>query len=279
MCVSSSPLISVITVCRNAAVDLCNTAASVLSQNYVPIEYIIIDGASTDDTAQQIERIREQCAQRGFALHTLSEPDQGIYDAMNKGVGLAKGEWICFMNAGDCFSQPDIVHQVFAENAFSDDCAVIYGNVWLQKSFGRVEMKPKPIDYLQQRMAFCHQACFVRRLQALSHPFDLHYRVAADYAFFYQLYHEGAHFVYRDLPIAIFESESGISSRQKNAVRCECARINGADQTIRWQLQHLGMKVSDFLKSLLNNIIPNGLRERVRQANYERLARRRLSQS
>ena len=90
MCVSSSPLISVITVCRNAAVDLCNTAASVLSQNYVPIEYIIIDGASTDDTAQQIERIREQCAQRGFALHTLSEPDQGIYDAMNKGVGLAK---------------------------------------------------------------------------------------------------------------------------------------------------------------------------------------------
>jgi len=82
-----------------------------------------------------------------------------------------------------------------------------------------------------------------------------------------------------DLPIAIFESESGISSRQKNAVRCECARINGTDQTIRWQLQHLGMKVSDFLKSLLNNIIPNGLRERVRQANYERLARRRLSQS
>ena len=59
MCVSSSPLISVITVCRNAAVDLCNTAASVLAQNYAPIEYIIIDGASTDDTAQQIERIRE----------------------------------------------------------------------------------------------------------------------------------------------------------------------------------------------------------------------------
>ena len=55
MCVSSSPLISVITVCRNAAVDLCNTAASVLAQNYAPIEYIIIDGASTDDTAQQIE--------------------------------------------------------------------------------------------------------------------------------------------------------------------------------------------------------------------------------
>ena len=88
--------VSVVTVCLNAVNEIERTMLSVLDQTYTNIEYIVIDGGSTDGTVDIIRKYQDRIA------HFISEPDKGLYDAMNKGIDLATGEWINFMNAGDC---------------------------------------------------------------------------------------------------------------------------------------------------------------------------------
>lgn len=99
--------ISVITVCYNAVDTLEKTIQSVLEQTYHNIEYIIIDGGSTDGTVEIIHRYVD------YLAYWVSEPDRGIYDAMNKGIERATGEWVNFMNAGDYFYNYDVISNVF----------------------------------------------------------------------------------------------------------------------------------------------------------------------
>ena len=106
------PLVSIITVCRNANQALCQTARSVLDQKDCPIEYIIVDGASTDGTMDTLRQLERECAERGIAMRWVSEPDRGIYDAMNKGCRMACGQWLNFMNAGDTFVSPETISRM-----------------------------------------------------------------------------------------------------------------------------------------------------------------------
>lgn len=94
--------VSVITVCRNAGAEIDATLRSVLMQDHADIEHIVIDGASTDDTLARVKRYAECIA------HLVSEPDEGVYDAMNKGLRLATGEVIAFVNAGDMLARRDV---------------------------------------------------------------------------------------------------------------------------------------------------------------------------
>ena len=99
--VHPTPKFSIITVTYNAEKVLEDTIQSVISQTYHHIEYIIVDGASKDGTISIINRYRPH-------IHTVvSEPDKGLYDAMNKGIALASGDYLCFLNAGDCFHEDD----------------------------------------------------------------------------------------------------------------------------------------------------------------------------
>ena len=101
------PKISVVTVCYNAVETIEKTILSVINKTYQNIEYIIIDGASTDGTVDIINRYRDKIA------YFVSEPDKGIYDAMNKGINAATGDWISFMNAGDTFYCNKTIHRLF----------------------------------------------------------------------------------------------------------------------------------------------------------------------
>ena len=108
------PKFSLITVTYNAGAVLEDTIQSIITQTYKNVEYILIDGASTDNTMRIIERYRDH-------IHTVvSEPDQGLYDAMNKGLSLATGDYVCFLNAGDCLHEDDtllgMVHSVAASH-------------------------------------------------------------------------------------------------------------------------------------------------------------------
>ena len=103
----NSPLISVVTVSYNAVDTIERTILSVLNQTYSDIEYIIIDGGSTDGTVDLIKKYADKIT------YWVSEPDQGIYDAMNKGIDVATGEWINFMNSGDSFYRQDVLSSLF----------------------------------------------------------------------------------------------------------------------------------------------------------------------
>lgn len=175
------PKFSIITVTYNAAAVIEDTLQSVITQTYKNIEYIIVDGASTDRTMEIIGRYRKH-------IHTVvSEPDRGLYDAMNKGIRLATGDYVCFLNAGDELHEDDtlqlIVHSLTGLPGLPD---VIYGRTAIvdrEGHFLRMRRLEPPENLtwrsFRQGMLVCHQAFFARRDHAV--PYDLRYRFSADF--------------------------------------------------------------------------------------------------
>ncbi|MCD8556642.1 MAG: glycosyltransferase [Bacteroides graminisolvens] len=176
-----TPLFSIITVTYYAESVLEETILSVVSQTYHNIEYIIVDGASKDRTLSIVNKYRDKIQA------VVSEPDKGLYDAMNKGLKMAKGEYVCFLNAGDTFHEDDtlqlIVHQLNKSNVLPD---VIYGETALvdaQRHFVRMRrlQTPDTLNWksFRQGMLVCHQAFIAKR--ALAETYDLNYRFSADF--------------------------------------------------------------------------------------------------
>ncbi len=174
------PLFSIITVTYNAASTLPPTLASVMEQTCDLYEMIVVDGASTDGT---LDLLRE-CTNAN--LRWISEPDKGIYDAMNKGIAMAEGEYVIFLNAGDRFASPETL-QLLADAAMDDDFpGIIYGQTDIVDSDGRV-LGPRhlrapevlTLDSFKDGMTVCHQA-FVA-LRKITGFYNLDYRFSADY--------------------------------------------------------------------------------------------------
>ncbi len=176
-----TPLFSIITVTYHAESVLEETILSVVSQTYHNIEYIIVDGASKDRTLSIVNKYRDKIQA------VVSEPDKGLSDAMNKGLKMAKGEYVCFLNAGDTFHEDDtlqlIVHQLNKSNVLPD---VIYGETALvdaQRHFVRMRrlQTPDTLNWksFRQGMLVCHQAFIAKR--ALAETYDLNYRFSADF--------------------------------------------------------------------------------------------------
>ena len=177
------PTFSVITVCRNAQHTIEDTLQSVITQSYHHVEYIVIDGNSTDGTLSIIRRYQERIT------HVVSEPDRGLYDAMNKGLRLATGDYVCFLNAGDCFHEDDtlqqMVHRLHAAG-LQELPDVLYGETELVDSEGHfVRMRrlatPEQLTWKSFRhgMLVCHQAFFAKR--TLAPTYDTSYRFSADF--------------------------------------------------------------------------------------------------
>lgn len=175
------PKFSIITVTYNAGKVLEDTIQSVITQTYKNVEYIIIDGKSTDGTMDIVNRYREH-------IHTIvSEPDKGLYDAMNKGIDLATGDYLCFLNAGDELHEDDtlqlIVHSLNGEKELPD---VIYGETAIVDEEGHfLRMRrlstPEHLTWksFQHGMLVCHQAFMPRRDLAVK--YNLKYRFSADF--------------------------------------------------------------------------------------------------
>lgn len=267
----SDPLFSIITVCRNAAESLWLTASSVLEQNipeHFSVEFVIVDGASSDTTPQVLKRITETCGQ-SVRLRIESAPDGGIYDAMNKGTRMASGLLLCFLNAGDTFAQTDVLARV-AEVQSAKQADVYYGSVIKKLNFGLVETKPRPLETLQRKMAFCHQSAFIRREVLIAHPYNLDYRLAADYEFFYYCFSSGKVMCDMDFPVAVFESEKGVSSNNRLRMNREYARINGRYNSFAWWLEYCGKCLEVGFNNVWRALSPTALVDRIRKKVYTR---------
>ncbi|MFD0940628.1 glycosyltransferase family 2 protein [Pedobacter boryungensis] len=171
-----NPKLSVITIVYNNAVDIERTMLSVLNQTYANIEYIVIDGASNDGTSDIINKYKDRLAV------FVSEQDQGIYDAMNKGLKLATGDYVLFMNSGDEIYAPDTVKDVFASAPSGD---IYYGETEMYdanwKSLGqRRHRAPEHFDWHSFKfgMNISHQAIYIKR--SLTEPYDLQYKYSSD---------------------------------------------------------------------------------------------------
>lgn len=176
----SSPVVSIITVCYNAGRFIESTIQSVLAQTYPHIEYIIVDGASKDNTMEVIAPYRSRIAK------AVSEKDNGLYDAMNKGMQLATGEYLLFLNADDTLADDTVIEKMLGT---CPDADVYYGEAMFMDEQGkelglRSEQTPHKVPAqlnwksLKHGMVVSHQAYVIRR--RLSPPYDLQYKVCAD---------------------------------------------------------------------------------------------------
>ena len=180
--------ITYITVTYNAAAVLQRTLDSVLEQDYPHIRHLIVDGASTDETLQIVDDYanRSNEAENGHVVLVTSEPDNGIYDAMNKGLRSATGDYVCFLNAGDFLPTTDTVTRIVAALG-SQSPAVLYGDTDIVDTEGRFlhHRRLAPPENLtwqsfRQGMLVCHQAFYARADYAIATPYDLRYRYSAD---------------------------------------------------------------------------------------------------
>lgn len=220
----NNPLISVVTVSYNAVSTIEQTILSVINQTYPHIEYIIIDGGSTDGTVDIIKKYADEIA------YWVSEPDKGIYDAMNKGIKVATGEWINFMNCGDSFYATSVLSDVFHGELYQKkSCDVIYGDTCIINKWGKHEVYPKEIVWMKKNMPFCHQSSFVKTVLMKNKLFDIELSICADYKFFYLLWKEGKNFLYHPLTIANFnQCIESLSHNNRLRVQVECLLASGA---------------------------------------------------
>lgn len=205
--------VSVVTVCYNAKNVIEDTICSVLKQDYGCIEYVLVDGDSKDGTLEILNNYKNTVTNYlNIEWKQISEPDNGIYDAMNKGVEIATGEWIIFMNAGDRFADYTTVSNVLDHNLTGYDG--VFGDTIRVKGSKQIYVVGKELKKIKSDipLPFCHQSVFVRKMHLLTHPFDLKYKQAGDYYFFCQLYVNGCKFLHVDIPIS-FYSMGGISEK------------------------------------------------------------------
>lgn len=217
------PKFSVITVTYNAEEVLERTIDSVVEQSYSQIEYLVIDGASTDNTAAILDKYHK------VIDVLLSEPDEGLYDAMNKGISQATGDFLVFLNAGDTFYCPTTLEDLvktFPQGELPD---VVYGNTALVNKEGEFikmrRLKP-PVELTWESFAkgmlVCHQAFFVKR--ELAEPYDLQYRYSSDFDWCIRILKK-ASFIHNSHLILVRYLDEGLTTKNRKASLMERFRI------------------------------------------------------
>lgn len=183
--ITNMPLISIVTVCFNSEKTIRRTIESVLNQTYTNIEYILVDGNSTDSTVAIIEEYTTLFAERGMQYRWVSEPDQGIYDAMNKGIKMTTGEWIGIINSDDWY-ELDACENIV--NCSHGDYDLMFGIVRFWNSNNISFVKQNSFDVIC-RETIMHPGVFARKkVYTEVGLFDTSFKIAADYDFFVRCY-------------------------------------------------------------------------------------------
>jgi len=245
------PLISVITVVRNGEDGIEGTVRSVIDQSYENIEYIVLDGASSDGTLDIVKRYE------GRIDYWMSEPDSGVYDAMNKAVRVASGDWIYFLGAGDIL----LNHLGRVAERLKDDRTIYYGDVYMPKLHKIYDGKYSSYKLMLRNI--CHQSIFYPKRLFEKYSFDTRYRIWADYVLNVKCHGDrDFRFAYLPILIAIFDDFEGISrnrfdaeveKERKNLVKANfsktlywlfCMRLTTVN-ALEW------LRLKETLKSLL----------------------------
>lgn len=249
------PKITIVIATYNSGKTLAQTLDSVMGQTYPKIELIIIDGGSTDLTLDIIQRYKNSIS------YWVSEPDKGVYDAFNKGVQHATGEYVQFLGSDDSLCEATTIEQVVA--SLSEEVDILSANVWLVDEKTNLQFLLSNSHAIDKKdfdgRMIPHPGMFTRRTLLLKYPFDVSYRIAADYQFFLQCYFDDNKFLFIDTPVVFFSS-CGMSSTNEVKLMEENKRIwEKFDLDLDVQLKK-DNRIKHLLKTMLKTI---GLLERV----------------
>ena len=223
--ISMQPKFSIITVTFNADKVLEKTIQSVISQTYRNMEHIIVDGGSKDHTLDIVKKYQ------GHIGPVISEPDKGLYDAMNKGIRMATGDYLCFLNAGDELHDKETLQHLVQTLEGKDWPDVIYGETAIVDEEGHfLHMRrlstPEQLTWksFKQGMLVCHQAFLPKRELALKHLYDLQYRFSADFDWCIRIMKEAKYLHNTRLTLINYLNE-GMTTRNHKASLKERFRI------------------------------------------------------
>lgn len=236
---------SVITINYNNKEGLSDTLKSVSRQTYKDYEYIIIDGASTDGS---VEIIKENAK---YINYWVSEQDYGIYNAMNKGVSRAHGDYCIFMNSGDCFYNESVLLNISKEIGNED---IIVGRVY-NNCYQELSARPtRNISlYHLYSGAIPHQGAFIKTFLLKENPYDESLRISADWKFFIQtIIFKNCSFRYTDVRIAIYDTQ-GVSSQKPALMRKEKEQYLKEILPERLLSDYVWMKSSECLTNTLTS--------------------------
>lgn len=242
----SKDIVTVVTVCYNISDGIEKTIQSVLNQTYPNIEYIVIDGGSTDGTVVIIKKYSNRITK------WISEPDKGIYDAMNKALKMATGDWIIFMNAGDAFYKNNVILDFIPQ--IDNDTTIAYGRLLVSyPTFSYLyKDEPKNLDSMKIDSIMPHQATFIKMCYHKKHLFDLNFKSAGDYKFFYDAYfNDRVKFQYISCIVADFDDSEGKSKSLWTAMHHESLYYNGYAYKLKGKIIILKSVMSWLIKKIL----------------------------
>jgi len=237
---TNGPLVSVITVTKNAENCIERAIQSVLSQSYPNLEYIILDGASTDNTVEILKKYNDKIA------YWKSEPDKGVYNAMNNAVNYARGEWLLFLGADDELF-PGFSEMI--ETYIEEKNAVYYGcSLWKNQVLGE-----RFTGYRLAKENFCHQSMFYPREVFERYHYDEKYVIRADYVLNMQIWADKTfRFIYKPLLIAKYAA-GGLSGQlvdeafRKDKIRL-VGKYLGFKNMIRYIIKRYKYKRKNFIE-------------------------------
>ncbi len=261
---AATPLITIATVVRNGGSAFLRTVRSVIRQRDTSVEYVVVDGMSTDGTSEAIG------GHKYGIDRVLVEPDHGIYDAMNKAVALARGRLLCFLNAGDELVEGalDSVSRRYAA-AGANESVVYFGDYeWVSASGERRRVVRARPSGLRRGMTLCHQAVYVPlALYKKYGLYDLGYQLVADYAFLHRLHSAGVRFYKAEGTLATFRA-GGASDRYFIRQKRESFRIHRHDT-----LPRKCALLAWYFREAASGLLHGHARLDIRQL-FERTARR-----
>ncbi|HEY1196831.1 glycosyltransferase family 2 protein [Flavobacterium sp.] len=249
----NKPKISIVTVVYNGIDYIEPTILSVVNQDYPNFEYIIIDGGSSDGTVEVIKQYESKLS------YWISEKDAGIYDAMNKGIDRASGDWIIFMNCGDYFYDPKVISQIFNEK-ISDDISMLIGGAFIRSAWGDFFIKARPENEIWK--SFTHQSIFSRAHLNRKYKFNLDFKAASDFDFVYNLFSKKYKTKSLDITVSnILYVSSGFSSvnelcSKKEVLNSIVLHKSDGDNFVKHYLYHLNAYVRKYISIIIRNRFP-----------------------
>ncbi len=252
-------MITIITVSFNAEAHIKRTVRSILSQTSEKFEFLLIDGDSKDNTVAIVRNEVETIDNPRCRFHCISEKDNGIYDAMNKGARLATGDFIIYMNAGDSFFSADVIVRFEACMKKYPGYDAYYGNTMMDFYEGRGVLHDNEECNRNPIMPFIHQSIIVKKKWLIEHPFDYSYKVCADFEFFYYMRQHGAGFHYEPFIVSIYDAKEGMSENNPLQIRYDKDRILGIDKRSLYWLRKIKLQCTVGLIQPIKDIAPRWL--------------------
>jgi len=255
-------LVSIITVSYNSSKTIEDTIKSILNQTYTNIEYIIVDGNSTDNTIDILKSSAKLFEIRNIDYRWISEPDKGIYDAMNKGIFMAKGDIIGIINSDDWYSDDAVIEAV--KTLKNETFAIVSGErrkvKFNKKPYGVYYNKKEIKSYIHKVMPINHAATFVHNtVYEKVGVFDTRYKLSADYDFIYRAFNASVNFMFID-KIIVNMRNSGATGQLKNlSVTAKedlhIRKKNKVKFAQFYYIKRLGFNILIIIRDTLRNMI------------------------